>query len=205
MSKKSDPGRPASRAMRYAGVVLVAVLALTTTGCTQIDNFLASIPTFAFMRESPALDPYEAPRPPPENSVPFESPAGDVLPPQGNSDRALREFGATTQNPISMDDEAALARGQELYVRYCYVCHGSEGLGRETGPVTNTGAYPPVALPLATGTAPALSDGYIYGTIRVGRGLMPAYGGQIPHMDRWRIVNYVRVLQQAAEAGEAEQ
>lgn len=39
------------------------------------------------------------------------------------------------------------------------------------------------------------SDGYIYGIIRVGRGLMPPWGHQVSHFDRWNIVNYVRVLQ----------
>jgi hypothetical protein len=36
--------------------------------------------------------------------------------------------------------------------------------------------------------------------IRVGRGLMPAYGPRITHFDRWKIVNYVRLLQQDANA-----
>ncbi len=50
---------------------------------------------------------------------------------------------------------------------------------------------------------PVLSrtDGYRYGMIRVGRGLMPSYGHQITHFDRWHVVNYVRSLQAAASAG----
>jgi mono/diheme cytochrome c family protein len=31
--------------------------------------------------------------------------------------------------------------------------------------------------------------------ITVGRGIMPAYGHQIAHYDRWNVVNYVRQLQ----------
>jgi hypothetical protein len=42
------------------------------------------------------------------------------------------------------------------------------------------------------------TDGYIYGMIRVGRGLMPPYGHQVAHFDRWNIVNYVRQLQRNA-------
>jgi mono/diheme cytochrome c family protein len=41
----------------------------------------------------------------------------------------------------------------------------------------------------------ALTDGYIYTLIRVGRGIMPAYAHQIAHYDRWHVVNYVRQLQ----------
>jgi hypothetical protein len=38
------------------------------------------------------------------------------------------------------------------------------------------------------------SDGYIFGIIRNGRGLMPTYD-RIEDMDRWDVVNYVRSLQ----------
>jgi hypothetical protein len=38
------------------------------------------------------------------------------------------------------------------------------------------------------------ADGYIYGMIRNGRGLMPTYD-RIEDMDRWDVVNYVRALQ----------
>ncbi len=41
------------------------------------------------------------------------------------------------------------------------------------------------------------SDGYIYAVIRHGRGVMPRYGDKIRDpMDRWRVVRYVRQLQQ---------
>jgi len=56
----------------------------------------------------------------------------------------------------------------------------------------------------------ARSDGYLYGMIRVGRALMPAYGHQISHYDRWHIVNYVRQMQGVgpgsgeADGGEAD-
>ena len=38
------------------------------------------------------------------------------------------------------------------------------------------------------------TDGYIFGMIRNGRGLMPPYN-RIEEMDRWDVVNYVRALQ----------
>ena len=52
-----------------------------------------------------------------------------------------------------------------------------------------------VAFPLANGGALLRSDGYIYGMITVGRGIMPPYGHQIAHFDRWHVVNYIRQLQ----------
>jgi catechol 2,3-dioxygenase-like lactoylglutathione lyase family enzyme len=39
-----------------------------------------------------------------------------------------------------------------------------------------------------------LSDGYIWGMIRNGRGLMPSYN-RIEELERWDVVNYLRGLQ----------
>ena len=62
-----------------------------------------------------------------------------------------------------------------------------------------------VAYNLAGETVQAYPDTYIYGMIRVGRGLMPAYGAQITNYDRWSIVNYVRQLQADYIAQQADQ
>ena len=42
------------------------------------------------------------------------------------------------------------------------------------------------------------TDGYIYGIVRLGRGLMPSYR-RIPPSDRWAVVNYVRYLQDGGD------
>jgi mono/diheme cytochrome c family protein len=56
--------------------------------------------------------------------------------------------------------------------------------------------------PAINGAATAArSDGYIYGVIVVGRGLMPAYGEKVTHADRWAVVTYLRQLQ--AQGGAA--
>jgi hypothetical protein len=47
---------------------------------------------------------------------------------------------------------------------------------------------------LTTDMTKARTDGYIFGMIRNGRGLMPPYN-RIEEMDRWDIVNYLRALQ----------
>ena len=84
---------------------------------------------------------------------------------------------------------ASLANGRMYYQINCAVCHGDRGMG--DGPVTKYG-MPGIAI---TGDATrARSDGYIYGMIRNGRGLMPTYN-RIEEMDRWDVVNYVRALQ----------
>ena len=54
---------------------------------------------------------------------------------------------------------------------------------------------------LLTDRARGYTDGYLYSIIRYGRGLMPKYGDKLPdQLDRWAIVNHVRVLQAGAPA-----
>ena len=189
---------------RY-GIALACAL-LATTGCTRIDDALASVPFFAFMRSSPAFDPYEATRPAPPNTVPFESPAGGYVPAiatsaigrsQVGTEAGLRAFadGPWGQNPFANEDLLELGRAQ--YTENCMVCHGATGLG--DGPATGENKYPAgLARNLTLPNAVGLPDGYIYGIIRAGRGLMPPYGARIDHRQRWAIVEYVRELQRQA-------
>ena len=186
-----------SRARRMAAIAATTLLA---GGCTQIDNMLAAVPIFAFLREAPSLDPYEAPRPAPANAIPFQSPVGQsepliALTPTGLADFAASEYG---RNPLAPGDTAALRLGQLMYDRYCTVCHGPQGLA--DGPIVGQGKYPPIARNLTLPAAVGLSDGMLYAIIRGGRGLMPAYGPRTNVTERWAIVNHVRQLQQSAGA-----
>jgi mono/diheme cytochrome c family protein len=158
------------------------------------------VPIFAFMHESPSFDPYEHPLPPPPGAVPFESPAGVVLPPLEATEAALNAFAASTHgvNPLAADDQAAMALGQVMYERYCAVCHGAAADGN--GPLVGPGKFP-VVPSLIAAPATTRADGYIYGVIRAGRGLMPSYGGRMSHIERWAVVTYVNQLQ--ANAGAA--
>ncbi len=102
------------------------------------------------------------------------------------------------QNPVPPTDQS-LARGQVLFNRACAPCHGESGIGAEAYIVE---VHPLLAAyDLAGAQVAGYTDGYIYGMIRVGRGVMPAYGHQISHFDRWHIVNYVRQLQAQAGVG----
>jgi mono/diheme cytochrome c family protein len=162
------------------------------------------------MRNQVTYDPYEEPLLPAEGSVPFASanfPAarGDlnigqpegreyIVPDftQAQTANPAAEVWGRFDNPVPSDEES-LARGEEMYNRYCIVCHGPVGIGAEAYIVEKWPAL--VAYNLAGETVQGYPDSYIYGMIRVGRGLMPQYGHQITHFDRWNIVNYVRQLQ----------
>ncbi|CAN5760779.1 hypothetical protein BH23GEM11_BH23GEM11_06270 [soil metagenome] len=104
-------------------------------------------------------------------------------------------------NPVPAN-AASLMRGEDVYNRACVPCHGTDGGGQ--GLVAAPGVGMP-AFSIVSDQARAHSDGFLYSIIRAGRGLMPAYGHQISHYDRWHVVNYLRQLQgaQPAQAGEA--
>lgn len=184
---------------RRALALLLAPLALAVGGCTEIDNALASVPFFAFMRESPSYDPYEMTRPAPPGAVPFASPLGAhaeaavELRPGG-----LEAFAAQLPpNPVPATP-ATLAAGEALYARYCTVCHGPLGAGN--GPVVGPGKYP-FAANLTISPAIDREEAYVYAVIKAGRGLMPAYGQRVGPTERWLIVNYVRYLQRLLPPG----
>lgn len=86
---------------------------------------------------------------------------------------------------------ASLANGRKYYTINCSVCHGDTGAGN--GPTTQNG-YGMPQISIISATTQGRTDGYIYGMIRNGRGLMPTYN-RIEEMDRWDVVNYVRALQ----------
>ena len=194
--------------LRKARLSVVLALLAATSACTPLDNVMASI-FGRHMRDSRSFDPYENTLAPPPNSVPFA--AGNITPGPGqlNTGQPVRGFMAPpfTQadlfqpvvqalpNPVA-SDEASLARGEVLFNRMCAVCHGAAGVGAQANIIEK---YPLLmAFNLSGPVVAGYSDGYIYGIMRVGRGLMPPYGHQISHFDRWNIVNYVRVLQRQA-------
>jgi mono/diheme cytochrome c family protein len=200
-----------SKVVRTATMLLIG---LTLGGCTPMDDLLSGI-FGRSMRSQPSLGAYESPRLPPEGSVPFAAPnypaspdqvglgqpEGSEIPPmvtpfQLLTGAAEAQPAIDQPNPVPAT-AASLERGRVMYERSCVPCHASTGAG--DGPVTRSGVPP---RSLLTAEARALSDGYIYTIIRVGRGAMPQYGHQITHFDRWHVVNYVRQLQ-AGDADDA--
>jgi mono/diheme cytochrome c family protein len=183
--------RPDRRAAVWVGVTAAS---LALGGCTEVENAMARVPVLNFMHESPAFDPYEGPREAPANAVPVESPGEVWEPVVENTDAALRAWGDTMTNPFPMSD-GVLQDGAVVFQTYCAVCHGPGGTGN--GPLVGPGKLP-FATDLTLQTTVDRSDGYIYGVVRLGRGLMPSYR-RIPPSERWAVVNYVRHLQQTGE------
>ncbi|HEX5872329.1 MAG TPA: cytochrome c, partial [Longimicrobium sp.] len=173
--------------------------AFTLSGaCTDwagydLDRASGAVPAFSTMRNDVSPDPYQMPREPVPGTVPTQHPLGDVPAPYTQAD--LDGVAAGFANPLPRSAQV-LARGKLQYERNCSVCHGALGDGQ--GTVINAQSKFPYAPALNAGPAQARSDGYVYGVIDVGRGLMPPYGNRITHLDRWAIVHYVRQLQGGA-------
>ncbi len=167
--------------------VFAAIAALAVAGCrgTEIEDAVGKVSWFSNMRDQVAVEPYEeAPRMPPEGTVP----AGAAVPLF-----ALPDDYDSIANPIPATPES-LELGKEVYDILCSVCHGPEGRGG--GSIE--GPYPRGLINmLVTDRARGYTDGYLFGMISAGRGLMPNYR-RLPQAERWHIVNYVRELQRAA-------
>ncbi|MEW5918948.1 MAG: cytochrome c [Gemmatimonadota bacterium] len=95
---------------------------------------------------------------------------------------------AVIQNPVPVTD-SSIANGRKYYQLNCAVCHGDAGRG--DGPATRYGMVP---INITLDITKNRSDGYIWGMMRNGRGLMPTYN-RIEEHARWDVVNYLRGLQ----------
>jgi mono/diheme cytochrome c family protein len=199
---------------RRGARALVAMLAVLSVGaCKPLDDAMVAV-FGRSMRDQRSFDPYENTRPAPENSIAFAAgnlpardgevnigqPEGVDIPRFTQADLGTPGVGLPVieglVNPIDPNDPVAMARGEELYLRFCVVCHGPDGVGANA----NIAAQHPIlpAYNLAGEQVTGYSDQYLYALIRVGRGLMPEYGSRITHFDRWKVVNYVRQLQEQA-------
>jgi len=204
------------RKSRFMRPVMVGLALTTLAGCKPLDDGMVLI-FGRSMRDQRSFDPYENPRPAPEGSVAFAAgnypsadgvvnlgqPEGIAIPYFTQTDLGVPGVGGDAVqrlvNPTDPTSAESLERGEEMYMRFCVVCHGPDGVGANAYIADKHPLLPAYNL---SGTQVAgYSDPYLYAILRVGRGLMPEYGSRISHFDRWHVVNYVRQLQ--AEAGNA--
>lgn len=173
-------GRHAPRATR----LVVAAIVVGTTACSWFTDF----------KQQPKIDPWES--------------VADTIPPRGNPQSSVPVYGTAAPgfeygrapaiatidsmsgipNPVPAD-QRSLNNGRINFQINCAVCHGP--LGQGNGPATRFGM---AGINLTSDVTKNRTDGYIFGMIRNGRGLMPTYN-RIEEPDRWDIVNYIRSLQ----------
>jgi mono/diheme cytochrome c family protein len=153
------------------------------------------LPPMVHMLEQPRLDPQKP-------SGFFKDGHGMQLPVPGTVARgflpagfATPEEAARLANPLPRTREV-LAKGRAEFQIRCAVCHGALG----DGVPTLTAAYGAKPANLLTPKVRDDSDGYIYGTIVLGKNSMPSYAADLPEDARWAVVHYVRALQRAQNA-----
>ena len=103
--------------------------------------------------------------------------------------RAGQEL-ASTLNP--KDSTADLERGAIVFANICSPCHGAGGAG--DGVIPQKGFPPPPSL--FAENALNMKDGQIFHVITYGQKNMPSFATQVVRKDRWRIVAYIRSLQE---------
>lgn len=174
------------------------MLALLSNGCLSdwhkapvpgADDLIALVPWFAVMHRGIAIQPYKMPLQPVEGTVPVSG--ADVVPLPIEAYRAALD---RLRNPVP-NTAASLERGRERYEIYCMVCHGVGGAG--DGPVAQ--ALAGTVRDLTEPGMRQISDGWMYSVITNSFGSMPEYKSKLSQQDRWNVVNYVRMLQGAAQ------
>ena len=110
-------------------------------------------------------------------------------------------YGTGMPEELGLTDEnvgAFIRRGQERFGIYCAVCHGAAGDGQG---MTSQYGVPGIAnFHLDNFKSATYPDGRMFEVITHGKGMMGAYGYNIPLRDRWAIISYVRTLQTAKES-----
>lgn len=176
------------RMFQAARAFAVGALPLAFGACTWFTDF----------KRQPAIEPWEpmsqldsdsmkAPRGAPHYSVPVDGvPVASYAISYTPAPVTIDSF-STIANPVPAD-ERSVANGRLQYQINCAMCHAMNGNGN--GPMLKYG----FAIGLTSGSALTRTDGYMWGMMRNGRGVMPSYN-RIEQMDRWDIVNYIRALQ----------
>jgi mono/diheme cytochrome c family protein len=170
--------------------LLIAPLIVGMSGCEWFTDFKRQ-PTLATWE--PVKDTLTPSRGNPQYSVPVNGMAvAGIQVSYGAFPATIDSIAAIAVNPTPMS-EASLKNGRKYFQVNCEPCHGDKGMG--DGPATKFGMP---GINLMTDVTKGRPDGYIFGMIRNGRGLMPSYN-RIEEPDRWDIVNYLRGLQGKAQ------
>ena len=178
------------------------------------------------MYESPSLETYQethlfgnglTSQKPVEGTIP----RGYMPYPYPNDSTGYSMAGLEWINPYK-GSEKELAKGQDLYTKFCMHCHGETG--DADGSVIQNSKFPPPPSFLTgkssrsvTNGAPDslinLAEGKMYHTVTFGQNMMGSHASQLNMSERWLIIAYIKSLQgvsavvegNGAESTEAEE
>ena len=99
------------------------------------------------------------------------------------------ESAKTINNPYEGNTIAA-QKGQQLYSKLCWTCHGKQGLG--DGPAGKS--LKPKPKSLASIYVQNQTDGELFWKLSNGKGMMVPYKHSLSEEQRWQLINYIRSL-----------
>lgn len=113
--------------------------------------------------------------------------------PYANTPEDYERAGLELKIPAEIDSsESTVAEGKRIYLQYCAVCHGENGMA--DGPIVVAEKFPP---PPAY-NSPLLKNlpaGKMYHSITHGKNLMGSYASQVNPTERWKIIRFIQTLQ----------
>ncbi len=125
---------------------------------------------------------------PPENTI-----SRGWLPYEFANDLEGKELARAQQSPLdSLNREANLAKGKEMYDIYCAICHGAKGAGQ--GQLVKREKI--LGVPSYADAARNITVGSTYHTIYYGLNSMGSYAGQMNYEERWQVSEYVMQLKE---------
>jgi len=125
---------------------------------------------------------------PPENTI-----SRGWMPYEFENDLEGRELARTNTSPLdSVDSDANLAAGGQLYTIYCAICHGDKGDGQ--GTLVQREKI--LGVPSYSDPARDITIGSTYHVIYYGLNAMGSYAGQLDHNERWQVAEYVMTLKE---------
>lgn len=157
------------------------------------------LPPMSHMLDQPRLNPQQG-------SKFWKDGHGMRMPVTGSVARGHLPLGTITEeqarslaNPLARDVQT-LALGKQKYADRCAVCHGA--LADGTGSLT--AAYGAKPANLQSSQFRDYTDGQIYWVISNGKNAMPSHAADLSEDQRWAVVHYVRALQRAQNAKDAD-
>ncbi len=108
-----------------------------------------------------------------------------------------REEAEKLSNPNKLDPASA-DRGERQFRIHCYACHGDISKKGASWSLGEAGQKFTIKKPPHIAEDQRIiksSDGYLYGVIHFGYGLMPSIGYKLSPSEEWDIVNYIRKAQ----------
>ncbi|MBW2367724.1 MAG: c-type cytochrome [Deltaproteobacteria bacterium] len=163
---------------------LLVVAAVVSAGLYGLSIYDIQFP-LGRMWETPAIRPHETPIPPM---------ASGIIPIHGGEAQYRNLSGDEIISPLAPGDPAVISQGRTLYGIYCTQCHGKnhDGMG------TVGQSFAPLPGDLRSPKVQGMTAGKLFHEISYGlpEGRQPALATTIAVADRWRIVEYVKSLQE---------